>query len=389
MKKIIIFFFCCWLYQLSFSQTTPGSINSGVKVKELAVPKAPAFKLLDISPTQIETPNTPKQFVLGIAQSLNDSLGWPRNYSTEFSPYWWLKSSNRSVYDFLGLRIKADSTTGAKKITGENVFSGLKFTSISLAFINQDLIPDSIKQSQKILSIGINATIVKIHSKNYANALASKLQEWHDAAQSELEFALTGQPSDSDTVAYKAYWQRFTDLKPTTTGEIFNDINDIMNEKPLFSLNVSAAYANYGINDSIWKSGRFGGWATVSSYLPLNLDNEDINKNYFALFGYLRYIKDNYAPDIKGKTLKSSCLDIGAKLELQFDKLCIGYETIHRSYSKKGIHSDNRSVGVISYQVGGNLYINGAFGKDFGITNKLISFLGINWGFGDEKIKLE
>jgi hypothetical protein len=56
---------------------------------------------------------------------------------------------------------------------------------------------------------------------------------------------------------------------------------------------------------------------------------------------------------------------------------------------KKGIDPDNRSVGVFSYQVGSNLYINGAFGKDFNITNKLISFLGINWGFGDEKIKLE
>ena len=389
MRKLIIILFCCWFHRLSFSQTTPGSVNSEVNVKELAVPKAPAFKLLDISPTQIETPNSPKQFVLGVAQSFNDSVGWPRNYSTEFAPYWWFKSSNRSVYDFLGLKTKVDDVTGAKKNIGENAFSGLKFTSLSFAFINQDLVPDSIKQAQKILSVGINSSVIKIHSKNYAKALASKLQEWHDAAQNELEFALTGQPSETDSVAYRAYWQRFTDLKPTTTGDIFKEINDIMNEKPLFSLNVSAAYANYGINDSIWKSGRFGVWTTVSSYLPLNLDNEEINKNYFALFGYLRFIKDNYAPDVKGRTLKSSCLDIGAKVELQFDKLCIGYETIHRSYSKKGIDPDNRSVGVFSYQVGSNLYINGAFGKDFNITNKLISFLGINWGFGDEKIKLE
>jgi hypothetical protein len=43
MKKLSIFLFCCWVQQLSFSQTTPGSINSEVNVKELAVPKAPAF----------------------------------------------------------------------------------------------------------------------------------------------------------------------------------------------------------------------------------------------------------------------------------------------------------------------------------------------------------
>ena len=100
-------------------------------------------------------------------------------------------------------------------------------------------------------------------------------------------------------------------------------------------------------------------------------------------------MKDNYAPDLNKKTIKSSALDIGAKVELQFDRFCIGYEIIHRKYSKQVISTDNRNVGVISYQISDNLYINGAFGKDFGITNKLISFLGINWGFGDEKIKLE
>ena len=385
MKKITLFFCCCWLYKMSQAQT-PGSYNSEVKIKELAVPKAPAFKLLDISPTQIESPTNPKQFALGIAQSFDDSVGWPKNYSMEFAPYWWLKSSNRSVYDFLGLKTTVNA--GAKKITGENAFSGLKFTSISIAFINQDLVPDSIKQSQKIFSVGIHSTVIKIHSKNYARALEAKLKDWHDAAQRELDVALANQPADSPKVVYEAYWQKFTDMKPTTTAEIFDDINDIMNEKPIFSLDFAAAYASYGINESTWKTGRTGVWTTLSSYLPLKLSDEAVNKNYFSLFGYLRFLQDNYAPGKDNQTLKSTCVDIGGKLELQFDKLSIGYETIHRNYSKQGINSDKRNVGVINYQLGNNLYINGAFGKDFGITNKLISFLGINWGFGDEKIKL-
>ena len=69
MKKIFCLLLLCSWFQLMRAQNTPGSVNSEVKIKELAVPKAPAFKLLDISPTQIETPNTPKQFALGIAQS--------------------------------------------------------------------------------------------------------------------------------------------------------------------------------------------------------------------------------------------------------------------------------------------------------------------------------
>ena len=386
MKKIILFFIGCCLYQMSQAQ---GSIDSEVKIKELAVPKAPAFNLLDISPTQIETPTSPKQFALGIAQSFNDSVGWPKNYSMEFSPYWWLKKSNRSVYDFLGLKTINDPIKeNEKKITGENAFSGLKFTSISMAFINQDLVPDSIKQSQKIFSIGIHSTIIKIHSKNYAKVLASKLEEWHIAAQQELDIALANQPADSLKEAKKAYWQKFTDYKPTNTGEIFDDINDIMNEKPVLSLDISAAYANYGFNDSTRKTGRVGVWVTLSSYVPIKLDDDEVNKNYFAFFGYLRYLQDNYAPGKGNQTMKSSCFDIGGKFELKFDKLSIGYEIIRRNYTKQGINSQDRNVGVICYQLGNNLYINGAYGKNFGIANKLISSLGINWGFGNEKTKL-
>ena len=370
------------------SEAQQGSTSSEVKIKELAVPNAPAFKLLDISPTQIESPNTPKQFALGIAQSFNDNIGWPQNYSMEFSPYWWLKSSNRSVYDFLGLK-KTVNAKGEKIILGENAFSGLKFTSVSLAFINQDLIPDTIKQSQKIFSVGIHSTIIKIHSHNYANSLKSKLTAWHTAAQKELETALANMPVDTSKVVQEAYWQEFSNRKSTTTSIIFDDINDIMNEKPLFSLDLSAAIAQYGLNDSAWKTGRTGIWATVSSYLPLKLNDDEINKNYFALFGYLRFMQDNYSLGKDDQVLKSSCTDIGGKLELKFDKFSIGYEIIRRHYSQDDINSGKRSVGVINYQLGDNLYINGAFGKDFGVAHKLISFLGINWGFGNEKVKLE
>jgi hypothetical protein len=385
MKKITLLLCLCCIYQITGAQ---GSINSDVKLKELAVPKAPAFKLLDISPTQIESPTSPKQFALGVAQSFNDSLGWPKNYSMEFTPYWWLNPSNKNVYDFLGLKTTTDAL-GAKNIVGENAFSGLKLTSVSTAFINQDMIPDGKKQSQKIFSVGIHSTVIKIHSKDYAARLASRLAEWNAAAQNELDVALANQPPDSPMVIYQAYWQKFTDLKPTTTGKIFEAINDLINEKPLFSLDIAAAYASYGINDSIWRTGRAGVWSTVSSYLPLKLDNDKVNKNYFAFFLYFRFLQDNFAPATGNLTKKSSCTDIGGKLELQFDKLSFGYEVIHRNYTKPGIDRGNRNVGVINYQLGDNLYINGAFGKDFGITNKLISCLGINWGFGNEKVKLQ
>jgi hypothetical protein len=387
MKNIILLCCCC-----SFFFVNAQSVNSEVKLKELAVPNAPAFKLLDISPSQIENPTTPKQFALGVSQSFKDSagLGWPQNYSMEFAPYWWIKSSNRSVYDFLGLKTEKDQANPSrKKIVGENPFSGLKFTSVSLAFVNQDLVPDNVSTSQKIFSVGLRTTLIKIHSKSYAKLLEAKLDKWHAAAQLELDDALNNAPNPQDSVAFKAHFQKFTNMKPTTTGDIFNEINDVINQKPIFSLDVAGAYSTYGIGDSTWQTGRTGAWTTASLFLPLKFGNEEINKNYFAIYGYLRFWKDNYALGKNDLLLTSSSTDVGARAELRFDRLAIGFETIHRTYSEDIIGTSNRNVGVVSFQLGNNIYINGSFGKDFGVTNKLISFLGINWGFGSETTKLE
>src|SRR6186713_292756 len=102
MKKlstlILLFISITFIVQAQNSET--------IKLTDLAAPKSPGFQLIDIAPTNIEAPKTPKSFVLGVIQSYDGSIGWPQSYSMETAPYWWLKKGGRNAYKILGLKTK-------------------------------------------------------------------------------------------------------------------------------------------------------------------------------------------------------------------------------------------------------------------------------------------
>ena len=384
MKKIIII---CSTLIFFGAHVSAQEVNNSVKLKDLAVPNSPAFIIADITPSLVQTPNTPKSFVFGLAQSYQQSGdGFPQNYSAEFAPYWWLKPKDRNVYTMLGLKTKTNASKQVVSIDGQNAFSGLKFTSISIAFLKKDLIPDTIKVSQKIFSAGIRTTVVKLYMKTHAESLKNKINEWHEAAQKELEIFQEG--IARATPAKKAEMEKqLLNYKPESNTQLLKELNDIINQKPIFSMDIAAAYAVYGVGDTAWRSGRSGIWTTLSSYIPLNIGGGAINKNYFNLNFSLRYLFDNFHKNPKGVIEKSSSIDIGGKLAMEFDQFNIGFESLYR-FNNGVANSENRTLGIINYKVADNLYIQGAFGKNFNVSDKLIALFGINWGFGSETVNL-
>ena len=361
------------------------------KLKELAVPNSPAFIIADLTPSVFQSANTPKEFVLGLAQSFQESSdGFPQNYSAEFTPYWWINSKDRDVYSALGLRTTKDGEGRIQTVGKEDPFSGLKFTTVSLAFINKDLIPDSSRSNQRIVSLGIKTTILKIHKKDHASALRSEIQNWHTAAQAEFD---SNNEIQNKLARYNgedeaAYQQKLLDeFKTTQTVGIMKRITEEINEKPLFSWDIAAALATFGIGDSVWKTGRSGIWTTLTANIPLALDNERNKKNYFNLNFVFRYLTDKYQLVQKNKIAAGNNADIGGKLALDFEKLSIGVEALHRFANGKA-DAKNRTVGIINYKMGDNLYLRGAFGKNFDNPDKLVTIFGISWGFGTETIKL-
>lgn len=375
------------IYALIVLVLTAGYFNKGIAqqnksslpLKELAAPNAPAFMILDISPTLIESPGTPKEFTFAAIQSFVDGQGWPQNFAVEFTPYWWIKPSERDVYEFAGI----DKKTFAKS----NPFSGLKFSSFSLAFVNKDLIPDLAEQEQKILSVGFHSNVVKIHRPGYATALNAEINKWHQKVQEELTIMQEILNQEPNRAKQKKLQQELNNKTWPVSADIASKINGLINQKPIFSWNLAAAYSLYGIEDRRFETGRTGLWTTIASFVPIGKPEEPVSQSYLKLLIYSRYMHDGFMFD-GSEIIRSNSLDLGGKVGLEFNRFSIGFEFINRDYIKLSQNPAQRSVGLISYRVNDSLYINGTFGKDFGPVKRIVSLFGINWGFGDEKVNL-
>lgn len=125
-------------------------------------------------------------------------------------------------------------------------------------------------------------------------------------------------------------------------------------------------------------------WTTLN--LAINLNKE--NTQYLNFYVAGRYISDGLNQDDSQTYFKENSLDVGGKLELELKAFSIGYEFIIRN---NNLNNTYWSVGNLRYKIYENLYLVGAYGKNFGEGRNLISLLGINWGInsGNEKAKVE
>jgi len=358
------------------------------ELSDLIAPASAAFMLVDIAPTLVQSPGTPKSFVLGVAQSLSNSTSaFPDNYSVSLTPYWWLKPQGQSVYKFLGL---VEPKIGRRM--QQNIFSGLKFTTLSAAFINKDLIPDEAETSQKAFSVGIGGTIIRVHSPAHIKKLYDALKQWHEDAQREIDdnalLVLDEiQRLKLDSTFNAKRRALIEQYQETKTPPAFSKLNNLINVKPVFAWDVAAAIAIYGLDNGSTATGRTGVWTTLSSYVPLGNGEAGVNKNYFDIHATMRYLRDNYQLNDAGLLERGNNVDFGGKAGFVFDHLSLGVEAIYRH--NNGItNTGNRTVGTIGVRVAKNIYINGSFGKDFTGPKKLISIFGINWGFGKETVEL-
>jgi hypothetical protein len=379
MKKLIVI-----LALAAAARATAQTTIPPVTLKDLAVPSSPAFMITDITPTLVQNPATPKAFVLGVAESYQQSgTGFPNNYSAEFTPYWWIRLHGRNIYNAQGIYERNNKWV-------ENPLAALKYTSISTAFVNKDLIPDTAKTTQKVFALGIHTTLLRIHHKGYATDLADKIAKWHTAAIKEMtdnkdlirDLGILGSdPADADKRA--ALIARYADK---SSHIALDDIKDLINKKPVLNLDLAGAYSVYGVTDQQAKTGRIGGWATLSSYISLSKLPD--NKNYFEISASARYLSDHFQKNEQGQIARADNIDVGGKAGFSFSQLSVGVESLYR-HTRGVAPGSVRTVGIINVKLSDNLYVNGSFGKDFAGPNKLISAFGINWGFGKEKVDLE
>jgi hypothetical protein len=362
MKKLLVSILCLACFQLTKGQDS-------ITLSDLAVPEAPGLMLLDVSPTSIATPKTTKAFTLSVLNAFAEANGVPQNYAVEFTPYWFIKSENRTALKHIGYDVKN------KRL---NPFNGIKTSTVSIAFVNS--IQDTSGNAVNNVAIGLRGTLFQIFPKGYKD----KLYNTYDTIQNFNKGIVQ---------AYKAAGatDRLQLLQPAKYDSIVNQVNLqyaqdkkdsisvlgtlISNTKPILALNVAAAYSIFEDNtdNSGVQFGRAVAWANLSFATKLN----DDGSNYLNIHGYARYLRNGNSPIQLEAFQFDEAFDFGGKIEFELKNFTLGYEYIYRQTENTNTH---RSAGVLQYKINDQIYLTGSFGKNFGTTDNLISLLGIKWG---------
>jgi hypothetical protein len=386
MKKIcLIIVFIVFTGKNIWSQSNKIEADT-ITLKELEIPNSPAFILLDQTPSTIERPNSSKAFALSILNSFQDSNGVPKNYAVDFTPFWFFKHPNMTSLKYAGYNVEN------KK---QHIFGNIERASISFALITTT---DTL--TQKVinnLSVGLRLNLISIRSKQdiediiKANSdLINYLRDRDDRFEkhlADIKKSLndnTAVPLKvSNPLLYSQTLKEFYEKEDENEGIKENGLKDILARKSAFAVDGAIGYNNFYLDNKFSNGhfGRFGAWLTLN--YSWHIDKNPNGKNYFNLYAIGRYLSDGTSIS-NGEYQKQNFYDFGGKAEFEFKKISLAYEYIYRDSNSSNTF---RSNGLLKYKISDNLFLTGAFGKNFGLNNNLISMLGINWGLstGTEK----
>lgn len=343
--------------------------QKSLNITDLELPNAPAFTILDYSPTNISTPTTTQAFTLSLINSVSNANGVPTDYALEFTPYWVFKNKSRNFNDYL---------SGEEKNSYCKPYKNMSF---SLSSVKKETIQN--------VSVGIRTNLFTVNRKAKGLAIAElktkqlvNLVKIIDDAIAPID-VVTGAIKDPYTSGspQSKDWQKTqldilenNPLYVSASKSVYDKVDEINAMKPIFTVDVATAYSHF-YDENEFKSGkfgRFGAWTTLNENFKFEGKN-----NYLCLYQYVRYLENGMNYDETTLVYnRVESLDIGAKVEFQLNDFSLGYE-----YIKRTSESDNyRSVGNIKYKLNKSFTINGGFGKNFEKTENLVSFLGVSWG---------
>lgn len=381
---ILLSFWLTLAYASSFAQ------GDTLSLKDLEIPTSPAFVLMDQAPTIISRPANPKAFAVSILNSVEEANGIPKNYALEFTPFWFLKSKKMTALKYMGYDY---DTLGTLKIR-QLPFSAIRMISVSGAFVNTS--GDSSAKAVSNIAIGAKTTLFRLRSVKDQDSILQAYRDIKNALQiitSTLTLNsvwLNAPPADRPAIA-KALVENYKKARRI-------DILEILNRRPLLTVDAAVGYSRFFTDQqySSGSTGRFGQWLVVGFTPRFMKDEKPVEYRYLNIYGFLRHLSDGTLANDNGQS-NVRYLDLGGKIELEFDKLILSFEVIARNKQNddKNILTQSgntsRSTGLIKYKITNNFYVTGSFGKNFNSKNNLISLFGVNWGInsGGEKAALE
>ncbi len=360
---------------IKIEDDSPIKYDSIKLLKDLDIPNAPGFALMDESPTSIERPSTIKEFVISVSNSFTQNKGIPDRYAVEFSPYWFRKPAKSKATDFFGVK---QSKNSKDFFNYKNVpLAASKFSSFSLAYIEKYKGADSLAKYH-IMSLGVRIPICKIYTKQYNADITASFSELTkvliDLAKSDL--------TDAQIIEVLLLQEK----PDSVLKSIHDNLNNLLLVKPVFALDAAFAISSFFREEkfSTFELGRAGAWITSELSKSVNRKDKRVQYINFLLQGKVLYDHTNY--DASLNLINTVSLDGGIKLEYEVkNKFFLGLEAIGRlSWVDKKRESTFRTVGTIKYRVTDDVQIIGAFGKNFNTDNNIVASLGINLGFGSK-----
>lgn len=408
MKKTLLLAALVSNMALLFAQ----SKEISAELNKLELSNAPSVMLLGLASSDLETPKSKKAFMSSIVNSFSENDGLPNAYAVELTPTHLFPLTEMDALKYAGIKSikKPDDSYEYKN----NIFSEAKNVSVSFAFLRNYKI-EGLETENPSVSFSLRTTVFKIRNKknteaiivsnnNISRALTDIQREFEQSQKFKDIVTSDISSSEKEEKLAKAQDEFVTDYYKTET----ENYKKYLDEKPAFQLDVASAYSTFFLDNQFKNNqfGKLGFWMTMSSGINLertktpkkkedqnNEKSKVIIKEAFTtdaskiekrlnFYAVARYLQDKTVYDAASGFSRTDNYDFGGKIELVYNRFSIGYEFIYRS---SDVDDTYRSNGIINYKVSDSVYINAAFGKNYGDKNNLITFLGLNWGLDSKR----
>ncbi|MFD1604048.1 hypothetical protein ACFSJW_08925 [Flavobacterium artemisiae] len=382
-----------------------------ISIEDLKTPHSPGFQILDIAPTSIERPANPKALGVSLLSLTSSGTVIPKNFAMEISPYWYTKSDNANVYQYLSINTENKETFDIKGI--------LRKMSISIASVFNDSTSGSLIKNTNYISFGVRTTLFTYREASQNEKLNQSLKNITDKIKEIKSNDIEKRKLIGMRVKYRSELNNETDQdkkaviiskiasietqidnlieaspeelekKLDADEEVQKNIK-LLKQLPLFQLDGAFAYSE-AIPGNKYENNRFNrsGFWLNASFNALSINKEKLN-DCLSILGTLRFITDNtLVENTLNEFKKNKAFDYGLKAEYTVNDFSVSIEYLKREYSDNSELNSERTVGLLEYKLNDNLYFTGTYGKNFGAENNLFTLFGINYGFGKSSLKTE
>lgn len=370
--------------------------NKEIDLKELQITTAPSAVLLGISPSELETPKSKKAIVFNIVNSFKKNEGIPENYAFEVTPFWLFTPKGMTALKYAGI---VDNSR-------QNIFNEVKKTSLSLGFVRDLAIDPNEEIKNPAFAFSIRTTLIKIRTKKNKDSIIAQnarvnkilddyLKDFTDEKELQTErFRLASLCTDSsieDGTCNKIVEEMLNDFlrkrsekRDKHKSDNVNYYRNIMEAPPLLAVDFAGGYSTFFADNKFSNNqfGKLGFWMTLNTGFDFtDIEKPDVEKK-LNFYGIARYLEDGTTLDANQQFFRTKNFDFGGKAEFIYKKFSISYEYIYRM---NDLENTFRASGLLAYKISDKVYINAAFGKNYGEKDNLISFLGLNWGLYSER----